>query len=169
MQELTYPHGQYLIKKGQLKSIGSDIKTLIESSGYSISKVDDEKDDNFQIIAVNKKISDLFWQKKPPGDIQTFLTNMLTRLSIETDSLRDIDIESQRAGIEVSLSIIKEGILLELSVRPYMEFIDRPEIPGITETGMEEITDWYLCELIWAEIESKIITTVNAEPLFQSS
>ena len=78
---------------------------------------------------------------------------------------RDMDVESQRAGIEVYLWPVDEGALLEIFILPYMEHLNRPEIIHVTETREEEITDWFLCEQIWEHIEPKLTAKFDAEPI----
>jgi hypothetical protein len=52
---------------------------------------------------------------------------------------------------------------MELFVLPYMEHMNKYELFHFTESEEEEITDWYLCEQIWEDIEPKIISKFGAE------
>jgi hypothetical protein len=76
-----------------------------------------------------------------------------------------MDPESQRVGIELYLWPVDEGILLEMFVLPYMEHLNKTEIYGLTETEEEEITDWFLCEQVWENIEPKIVAMFKADPV----
>ena len=60
-----------------------------------------------------------------------------------------------------------KGVLMEMFVLPYMEHFNKPEIFNITETNKEEITDWYICEQIWEQIEPKVVANFNAEPVIR--
>jgi hypothetical protein len=110
---------------------------------------------------VNKKVGELLRQDKPPGHLNTILGG----LTFDIPSFRDLDAESQRVGIELYLWPIEEGTLMELFILPYMEHMDKPEKYRVTQTEEEEITDWYLCEQTWEEIEPKIVAEFDATPV----
>lgn len=165
MRRLAYPYGRYLIKNNKVDEIAQRLKGFIEELDFSIIKYDDKNEGNGTVvIAVNKKISDLIKQEKPPGHLNTILSGLFSGFTSEMPSLRDTDLESQRVGIEVYLWPIDEGTLMELFILPYMEHLNKPEIYLLTETKEEEITDWYLCERTWENIEPKIVDKFNAEP-----
>ena len=162
MRRLAYPYGRYILKEKTVADIGPQAKDFVEKLGFSIVKYDERNEGNGTlVIAVNKKIKDLFRQKKPPGNI----ISVLSGYTIDIPSYRDMDVESQRVGIELYLWPANEGALMELFVLPYMEHLNRPEKYGITETREEEITDWFLCEQIWEDIEPKIVSEFDAEPV----
>lgn len=164
MRRRAYPYGRYFLKDENVAEIGPKLKAFLEELEFSVVKYDIKNEGVGElIIAVNKKIGELFKQQKPPGHLQTVMSGLLSGFSIDIPALRDMDVESQRAGIELYLWPIDEGTLLEIFVLPYMEHLDRPEIFGITETLDEEITDWYLCERIWELIEPKIVKKFDAE------
>ena len=158
MRRRAYPYGRYLIKDKEVSDMGLELIGFIEKLGFSITKHDEKNEGRGTlIIAVNKKITDLIKQDKPPGNLQVLLSGF------NVPSYRDMDPESQRVGIEFYLWPIDEGILMEMFILPYMEHLDKPEIYGITETKDEEITDWFLCEQVWEHIEPKIVDNFNAE------
>ncbi len=160
MRRHGYPYGRYLIKDKKVEDVALDLKGLMENYGFSIAKHDDKNEGSGTlIIAVNKKISELIKQKKPSGHLQMILSGFAV------PSYRDMDVESQRVGIELYLWPIDEGILMEMFVLPYMEHLDKFEIYGITESEEEEITDWFLCEQTWEHIEPQIVKYFSAEPV----
>ena len=166
MQRRAYPYGRYLIKTKKVTDIGLKIKHFIEGLKFSIVKYDEKNEGvGILIIAVNKKIGELFKQQKPSGHLEAVMSGLLSLYETEMPSFRDLNVDSQRAGIEIYLWPIEDGALMELFVLPYMEHMDRVEIYGITETKNEEIADWYLCEQIWEHLEPKIVQEFKAEPV----
>ncbi len=166
MRRRAYPYGRYIIKKGKVDEIGPQLKEFVQEQKLSIIKYDDNNEGSGTlIIAVNKKIGDLFKQKKPPGHLETVMSGLFSGFEFDIPSLRDLDIESQRAGLEIYLWPIEKGALMELFVLPYMEHMNRTEIFGLTENRDEEIADWFLCEHIWEDIEPKIVKKFKAEPV----
>jgi hypothetical protein len=160
MRRRAYPYGRYLIKGAQVSEVGAQLKEFMEAQGFSVSKFDEKNEENGTlIVAVNKKIMDLFKQKKPSGYLQVLFSGF------SISSLRDTDVESQRVGVELYLWPIEEGILLELFILPYMEHMDKYEMYGISESKEEEITDWFLCEHIWEDLEPQIMAEFGAEPV----
>ena len=162
MRRVAYPYGRYMLKGKQVVDMGPELKDFVERLGFSIVKYDKENEGRGTlIIAVNKKIIELLKQKKPPGHLLTIIGG----LTFDIPSYRDMDVESQRVGIELYLWPIEDGTLMELFVLPYMEHLDKPEKYHVTQTEEEEITDWFLCEQIWEEIEPKIVAEFQAEPV----
>ncbi len=162
MRRVAYPYGRYLLKEKKVIDSGPQAKEFMENLGFSTVKYDDDNEGRGTlIITVNKKIRELLKQKKPPGHLHTILGG----LTFDIPSFRDMDVESQRVGIELYLWPIEEGILMELFVLPYMEHFDKPEKYHVTQTEAEEITDWFLCEQVWEEIEPKIVAEFGAEPV----
>lgn len=146
MRRRAYPYTRYLIKDKKLIKFREDLKNFIEKSGFPIVKYDEKNEGNGTlIISVNKKIREFLKQKKPPGHLEM----LLRELPVDMSSFRDMDMESQRIGLEFYLWQIEEGILLEVFIFPYMEHFNIKEIYRITESKKEEITDWILCEKIW--------------------
>jgi hypothetical protein len=142
------------------------MKEFVQAQKLSVVKYEDDNEGKGTlIIAVNKKIGELFKQKKPPGQLEAVMSGLFSGFEFDVPALRDLDAESQRAGLEIYLWPIDDGVLMELFVLPYMEHLDHTEIFGLTETKDEEIADWYLCEHIWADIEPKIVREFNAEPV----
>ena len=161
MRRLVYPYGKYLIKNKEVQVIGQKLKDFLSALGFKTVKFDTKNEEiGTLIIAVNKKIKEL---KKPPLDR---IKMILRRYPRDVKSSIEVDMESQRVGIELYLWPKEEGTLLEIFVLPYMEHFDRQEIFRITESEKEEITDWYLCEQIWEEIAPKIESEFDAEPLY---
>lgn len=160
MRRRAYPYGRYLVKDRQVGELGTELKSFIQDMGFKISKYDPNNEDRgVLVIAVNKKGFELFRQKKPPGK----LSMIISGFSLTEPSLKDLDEESQRVGIELYLWPVEEGVLLEVFVLPYMDYFDRTEIYGITESQEEEITDWYLCEHTWEHMMPKMKKQFNLE------
>jgi hypothetical protein len=162
MRRVAYPYGRYILEGKKAVDTGPDLKESIEKLGFTVVKYDEKNEDRgILIIAVNKKIGELFRQDKPPGHLSTILGG----LTFDIPSFRDMDAESQRVGIELYLWPIEEGTLMELFILPYMEHMDKPEKYRVTQTEEEEITDWFLCEQTWEEIEPKIVAEFGAKPV----
>jgi hypothetical protein len=162
MRRRAYPYGRYLIKGKKVDILGSKLKTYMETLEFPIIKYDTKNEDKGTlIIAVNKKIKDFIMQKKPSGRIEMILSGF----QFDVPSLRETDVESQRVGIELYLWPIDKGTLLEIFVLPYIEHFNRPEIYGLTQSQVEEITDWYLCEQIWEHIIPQIESEFDMEPV----
>lgn len=161
MRRLVYPYGKYLIKNKDVQVVGQKLKDFLSAMGFKTIKFDTKNEEiGTLIVAVNKKIKEL---KKPPLDR---IKMILRRYPRDIKSSIEVDIESQRVGIELYLWPKEEGVLLEIFIIPYMEHFDRQEIFRITESEKEEITDWYLCEHVWEEIAPKIESEFDAEPLY---
>lgn len=177
MRRHSYPYGRYRIEGGDPVDLGDRLRRSIESLGYPVIKFSRKNEgDGTLIIAVNKKIMKLLAQRKPAGRLQMMLSKMPLSMgsfrelitsdsSLLTTSLREMDLKSQRAGIEMYLWPIKQGVLLEIFILPYMESLNRAEIPGITQSKDEEITDWCLCEKLWQEIVPPIIKRFDLVPV----
>ncbi len=162
MRRHAYPFGRYLVRDRKVGELSPRLKKFVDGLGFPVVKYDTKNEDKGAlIIAVNKKRSDFFRQRKPPGRIEMILSGF----SPDTPSFREMDIESQRVGIELYLWPIKEGILLEIFVIPYMELLNRPEIYGLTESREEELTDWYLCEHTWEDVIPRIENEFDLEPV----
>jgi hypothetical protein len=166
MRRRAYPYGRYLIRDRTVTDLGSELKFFMEKAGYSIAKQDEENEGTGTlIVAVNKSVTELFMQKKPPGHLEMIARGLLAGFTIDISSMRDMDDTSQRIGMELYLWPVEEGVLLEMFVLPYMEHLNRSEIFGITESREEEITDWYLCERTWELLEPEIVGYFKAEPV----
>ncbi len=162
MRRVAYPYGRYLLEGKKVSDLAPQVKAYIEDLGFSTVKYDKENEGKGTlVIAVNKRIGELLRQEKPPGHLHTILGG----LTFDIPSYRDMDEKSQRVGIELYLWPIDEGTLMELFVLPYMEHIDKPEKYRVTQTEEEEITDWFLCEQVWEEIEPKITAEFSAAPV----
>jgi len=146
MRRRAYPYGRYLIRGERVEKLGPKFKTFVKDIGFHISKYDTSNEgEGTLIIAVNKTVMELLRQKKPPGKLKMILSTF----SFTIPSMKELDEESQRVGMELYLWPVEEGTLLEVFILPYMELLDRPEIFGLTESKEEEITEWYLCEHTW--------------------
>ena len=164
MRRIAYPYGRYLIRQLKIEFVGPKLKEFVESLGFPVVRYETRNEKNGTlIIAVNKKIKEFMKQKKPPGHVELVLRGFL----IDPPPLREMSIESQRIGIELYLWPVEEGTLLEIFVLPYLEHLNKREIYGITQSRKEEITDWSLCEQIWAFVVPKIEAEFDAEPLHQ--
>jgi len=141
------------VEGGKIRVLGPKLKRFIGDFGFPIIKYDTENEGKgILIIAVNKDVMSFIKQKKPPGRIEMILSGF----PIDMPSFREMDMDSQRVGIELYLWPSENGILLEVFVLPYMGRFNRKEIYGLTQSEEEEITDWYLCEHIWEEIIPKL-------------
>ncbi|UCE74173.1 MAG: hypothetical protein JSV56_00330 [Methanomassiliicoccales archaeon] len=161
MRRLVYPYGKYLLKDREVEVVGPKMKDFLGNLGFKIVKFDSENEKiGTLIIAVNKEISEL---KKPALDR---IKMILRRYPQDIKSEIEVDLKSQRVGIELYLWPKEEGTLLEIFILPYMEHFDRQEIFRITESETEEITDWFLCEQTWERIASELEDEFSAEPLY---
>lgn len=162
MRRRAYPYGRYLIKEKKIDILSEEIHDFINEIGFPIIKYDKKNEGNGTlIIAVNKKIRDLMRQKKPPGHLEM----ILRELPFDMPSFREMDLDSQRIGIELYLWPLSEGTLLEIFILPYMEHLNKKEIYGITESKKEEITDWILCEQTWDYLVPKINAEFDIDPI----
>ncbi|MEE9151759.1 MAG: hypothetical protein V3U20_08020 [Thermoplasmata archaeon] len=163
MQRRVYPYGKYLLKDGEVGTVGPKLKDFVSTLGFDIIKYETENEEiGTLIIAVNKKIGEFLKEKTPSDRIKMILRGFPGVIPSSFEQ----DLESQRVGIELYLWPKEKGSLLELFVLPYMEHFDKQEIFGITEFEAEEITDWYLCEQVWERIAPKIEAEFDAEPLY---
>ncbi|MFP4051455.1 MAG: hypothetical protein ACLFVB_06915 [Thermoplasmata archaeon] len=160
MRRRAYPYGRYLIRDRDVKVVGHELKNYVKELGFHISKFDEENEgEGTLIVAVNKTITEMLRKKKPPGKLKM----ILSAFSLSAPSLENLDEESQRIGMELYLWPVEEGVLLEAFILPYMEYLNRPEIFGVTETKDEEITEWYLCEHTWENIIPDMKEKFNME------
>lgn len=160
MRRRAYPYGRYLIRKNDSTGLGDLLKVFIKEKGFHISKYDPENEgEGILIIGVNKSIREMWRMKKPPGK----LAMILSGFSLDVPSFKEEDEGSQRIGIEMYLWPVEEGTLLEVFILPYMSYLDHTEIYGITESGDEEITDWYLCEHTWEELIPEMMDRFHME------
>ncbi|MFW6142297.1 MAG: hypothetical protein ACOC53_07040 [Candidatus Saliniplasma sp.] len=149
MRRRAYPYGRYMIRDRSVEELGPELKSFIKDIGFYISKYDTSNEgDGVLIVSVNKTVRELLKQKKPPGKLKMILSTF----SFTIPSMKDLDEESQRVGMELYLWPVEDGTLLEVFILPYMEHLDRPEIFGLTESEEEEITEWYLCEHTWEHV-----------------
>lgn len=168
MKRQAYPYGRYLIKNNNIEILGHEIKDFLDKLGFTIIKFDEKNEGmGVLIIGVNKKVTDYLKQKKPPGHIQEFFYELFSLFSMDFVPLRDIDEKSQRIGIEIYLWPSKNGVLMEMFILPYMQHFDRAEIFKVTESENEQLTDWYLCEHTWENIEPEIVQKFNAKPVIR--
>ena len=153
MRRRAYPYGRYLIKDRNVDELSPEFRAFVNKIGFHISKYDPENEgEGTLIVSVNKTVGEILDQKKPPGKLKM----IISAFSLSAPSLKELDQESQRVGMEVYLWPIEEGTLVEVFILPYMEHFDRPEIYGLTEGKDEEITEWYLCEHTWEHVIPKM-------------
>ncbi len=163
MRRVTYPYGRYIIRDLRAVTIGEKMKEFLEKQGFPITRFDPKNEGNgILIVAVNKRIKDFIREKRPVTHVELLLKGLFTHaITLEKKAL-----ESQRVGIEVYLWPLEENdTLLELFIFPYMEFINKKEIYGLTESREEELRDWCLCEQVWEELAPKLEIEFDAEPL----
>lgn len=166
MRRVAYPYGRYLLRERTKEDIGPRLESLVTELGFAVVKFDNNNEGRGSlIVAVNKKVGELFRQDKPPGRVYNLMGKLLSGFEMDMPPFRDMDVESQRIGLEFYLWPVREGTLMEMFILPFMEHLDRPEIPLITESREEEITDWFLCEQVWENIEPKIVAELDAEPV----
>ncbi|UCF07400.1 MAG: hypothetical protein JSW28_07020 [Thermoplasmata archaeon] len=166
MRRIAYPYGRYLVKGKDVAEFGPKLKEFVGKLGFSIVKYDQKNEGNGTlIIGVNRTIGEMIKQKKPPGRLSAVLRSLMSGFETDMTSFRDMDVDSQRAGLELYLWPTDEGSLMELFIVPFMERVDKPEIYLVTETKVEEITDWFLCEQIWESVEPQIVAEFDAEPV----
>jgi len=162
MRRIAYPYGRYLIRSLNVDFLGPKLKEFVESLDFPVIRYDTENEKNGTlVIAVNKKIKEFLRQKKPPGHVELVMRGFL----VDLPPARELNQGSQRIGIELYLWPVEEGSLLEIFVLPYMEFFNKSEIYGLTQSREEEITDWTLCEQTWEEVVPKIEREFDTEPL----
>ncbi len=160
MRRRAYPYGRYLVRDKDIGVLGHELKNHVNQLGFHISKFDEENEgEGTLIVAVNKTITEMLRKKKAPGKLKM----ILSAFSLNVPSLRNLDEESQRVGMELYLWPVSEGVLLEAFVLPYMEYLNRPEIFGLTETKDEEITEWYLCEHTWENVMPEMTDKFDME------
>ncbi|MFW6375834.1 MAG: hypothetical protein ACOCZJ_01595 [Thermoplasmatota archaeon] len=160
MRRRAYPYGRYIIRNRDVGIVGHELKNYVKELGFHISKFDEENEgEGTLIVAVNKTITEMLRKKKPPGKLKM----ILSAFSLSAPSLKNLDEESQRIGMELYLWPVEEGVLLEAFILPYMEYLNRPEIFGVTETKDEEITEWYLCEHTWENVIPDMKQRFNME------
>lgn len=149
MRRRAYPYGRYLIEDRGVDELGPEFRSFVEDMDFHITKYDTENEgEGTVIISVNKTVGELLSQKKSPGKLKM----ILSAFSLKVPSMRDLDEDSQRVGLEIYLWPTEEGTLAEVFVIPYMQHLNRPEIFGITESRDEEITEWYLSEHTWEHV-----------------
>lgn len=71
--------------------------------------------------------------------------------------------EAQRAGLELNAFPASKGFYIYLTVRPYMELMDAPEIPGITADDIEQKTDIELCRDVFKSFLPKLGKYMDAK------
>lgn len=149
-----------MVRDKDIGVLGHELKNHVNQLGFHISKFDEENEgEGTLIVAVNKTITEMLRKKKAPGKLKM----ILSAFSLNVPSLRNLDEESQRVGMELYLWPVSEGVLLEAFVLPYMEYLNRPEIFGLTETKDEEITEWYLCEHTWENVMPEMTDKFDME------
>jgi len=170
MRRLAYPYGRFLIEKVSIDKLGLEAKHFIEHQGFSIIKYDEKNEDvGVLVIGVNKTILEYIKQKKPMGRLQEYFLELTSLFSVDVTPLRDIDVESQRIGIEIYLWPYKEHVLMEVFVLPYMEMRNKAEVCRFIENPEEELTDWYLTEEIWEQIRPELKKKFNTKTVSKRS
>lgn len=163
MRRIAYPYGRYLIEDLDVSFVGPKLKGFVTGLGLPVVKFDTQNEgDGTLIIAVNKTVKQFLKQEKPPGHLE-----MLFRGVGNIPSIRELNGDSQRVGLEFFLWPVEEGSILEVFVFPYLELLNRKEVFGVTQTKEEEITDWALCEQLWELVLPKVIAEFDATPLHE--
>ncbi len=161
MRRFIYPSGNYIIEEKSIRDMRLELKDFIEKQGFKVLKFDPENEKKGTlIIATNKEKKSLVLEKT---------SNLASRFaSIFTGDEplpQSIDFEAQRIGVEFYLWPSEHDILLEVFVLPYMEHLNRPEIPSFSEGEVEQITDWCLCESTWETLIPMIKEEFDAKPV----
>ena len=122
-----------------LDEIVKSLETMIVEKGFKIESIGKDGKDTTHIKAVNK--------------------SRLAVLKYQLKRTRNIDPEAQRVAIHASIvpddDKDKETFVF-ISVYPIMEFYHLPEIPNITESEEERITDRKLSEGILNELAEAV-------------
>ncbi len=120
------------------------ILELVGQSGFTqLPERGPFKDGHLEIVAVDKKKTDM--------------------LKFKLDPKAKLKTEAQRAGIELNVFPASKGFYLYLTVRPYMELRDAPEIPGVTADEVEQRTDEKLCRQVFISFLPKLEDALDAE------
>jgi len=124
--------------------VKQQILALVKESGYvTLPDTGPFKDGHMEIVAVDKKKTDM--------------------LKYKLDPKAKFKKEAQRAGLEMNVFPSSRGFYLYLTIRPYMELMDAPEIPGVTADEIEQKTDEMLCGDVFKSFLPKLRTKLDAE------
>lgn len=127
-------------------NIKSALEGLLRGSGFVLlEKSRLFPDGHLELIAVDKDRTSMLRYKDDP------------RASYKK--------EAQRAGLELNAFPARQGFYLYLTVRPYMELMDAPEVPGITSDEIEQKTDQLLCEDVFNAFLPKLAKSLGMKLL----
>ena len=125
-------------------TIKKRVNDLIEKEKYiTLPWAGPFPDGHLEIVAVDKKKKDM--------------------LKYKLDPKAKFKKEAQRAGLEINVFQASQGFYLYLTIRPYMELMDAPEIPGITADEVEQRTDEELCRDVFKSFLPKIADRLDAK------
>lgn len=127
---------------GNIYNIKSALEGLLKASGFIIlEKSRLFQDGHLELVAVDKdKASMLRYKNDPKASYKK---------------------EAQRAGLELNAFPAHQGYYLYLTVRPYMELMDAPEVPGITSDEVEQRTDQALCSDVFEAFLPKLAKSLG--------
>lgn len=164
MRRFIYPSGNYIIREKSIWDIGLELRDFIEKQGFKVLKYDPENEKKGTlIIATNNEKKSLILEKT--SNLASRFTSIFTG---DRPLPQSIDFEAQRVGVEFYLWPSEDDIVLEVFVLPYMEHLNRPEIPSISESEVEQITDWCLCESTWETLIPMIKEEFDAKPVLKT-
>jgi molecular chaperone GrpE len=126
------------------ETVKKRVLDLIEKSDYiTLPWAGPFPDGHLEIVAVDKKKTDM--------------------LKYKLDPKAKYKMEAQRAGLEINVFQASKGFYLYLTIRPYMELMDAPEIPGITADDIEQRTDEMLCREVFKSFLPKLADRLDAK------
>ena len=126
------------------ETVNKRVRELLKKSGYiTLPWAGPFPDGHLEIVAVDKKKKDMLkWKLDPNAKYKK---------------------EAQRAGLEINVFQASKGFYLYLTIRPYMELMDAPEIPGITADEIEQRTDEALCCDVFKSFLPKLADRLDAK------
>ena len=157
-----HPYGRYLLTEQEMSNIAEKITHVLKGMDTEITNTKEKNEGHgVQIIAVNMTVMD--WIRNPhrSGQIEMFFKGY----PLTTPSYQNLDVGSQRIGVEFYLWPTEGHIIMEIFVLPYMNFLDREEInlPFVKEG--DELTDWYACERMWRDMLPLLKAEIQMESL----
>jgi hypothetical protein len=163
MRRYNYPSGTYIIENESVLMTGVNLRDFMKKQGYKIIKFDQENEGNGTVIISTNIEKATFIPKK-----SEMVSKFASLFSGEGGIPDKIDFDAQRIGIEMYLWPSTKDLLLEIFILPYMERLNRPEIPKLSERGVEQITDWCICESTWETIIPEIKAQFDARPVIRN-
>ncbi len=134
----------YLVKTDDVETIQKKLETLLTGRGFTMpGGLQEFPDGHFEMIGIDKPMEAM--EERIAQDGSEGKTS------------------AQRAGVEMGMFPAMDGIYLYITVLPYMELMDYPEVIGITTDGEELATDIRLSEDIFQWITPQVEKRLEAE------